>query len=137
MAPETTEAADAGTVEAAETIAEGGAEAPPEVPAVLDAPPAPVAPVAAPEVAYYRVTASARFVVGGQITELREGSVISTLTHRIDDVLAQRVPLARCAAPHTTSAPYSPSGYMLAPTHDFEMEESVDPLVAAAMGSDR
>lgn len=91
----------------------------------------------APEVAYYRVTATCRFVVGGQITELREGSVLSTITHRIEDVRAQNVPLVRCAAPHTVPSPHSPTGYMMAPSHDFSMEEPTDPLLAAAMGSDR
>lgn len=84
-------------------------------------------------VEYFEVTATSRFIIGGSITSLAEGSIISSLTHSIAEVEAQGVPLRRCGAPVALPSAAA-SGFQVSPSHDFEIQEHADPILRALGG---
>src|SRR5688572_22128031 len=84
---------------------------------------------------HWRVTRSARFIVAGQITELREGSVVCERTHDMAQVRAENIPLE----PYDPPKPQAPNpvlsqerGYVVPAStgarkiETFAMEQSKD-----------
>lgn len=75
----------------------------------------------------FRVTATSRYVVpgGGGITELREGSVVSAVTHDLASIRAQGVPLEACETPRLKHGPLAEidRGLVPSPMFQFTMAE--------------